>query len=191
MPQSPRHAPDVNSTELIGGREKRDIVIVDADPTWPATFETHRARITTALADVLNVGVEHIGSTSVPGLGAKPIIDILVTVEDITAEDDYLSPLLEAGYELRVREPAHRMVRTPGRDVHVHIVEIGDQQATDYLDLRDHLRRHPDDRALYERTKRALAQRDWDDVNEYADAKSDVIAQILERARNARVKSTP
>ena len=80
--------------------------------------------------------MEHVGSTSVPGLAAKPIIDILLVVPDITAEEDYLDQLLASGYQLRAREPGHRLVRTPARDVHVHILEVGHPDIDDYLVLR-------------------------------------------------------
>ena len=133
-----------------------------------------------------SISVEHIGSTSVPGLAAKPILDIVVTVADITAEEDYLDPLLRAGYELRVREPGHRLVRTPARDVHVHVYERDDPAVDAHLLLRDHLRSDADDRARYERTKRALLSRRWEDSNDYADAKTDVIVALLARARAAR-----
>jgi GrpB-like predicted nucleotidyltransferase (UPF0157 family) len=93
---------------------------------------------------------------------------------------------LVAGYELRVREPGHRLVRTPARDVHVHVMRDGDPAATDYLLFRDQLRPDPEDRDLYERTKRALIEQDWRDMNAYADAKTDVIAGIKERARQSR-----
>lgn len=159
-------------------------MLVDYDPRWPAAYHEHERRIHAALGR--GVRVEHVGSTSVPGLAAKPIIDILVTVEDITAEEDYLPPLLDAGYELRVREPGHRLVRTPARDVHVHINQVGDQDAEDLLLLRDRLRSAPEDRDLYERTKRALLSQDWPDMNSYAAAKSAVIAQIKARAHQSR-----
>lgn len=177
-----RRRPDVTTTEMVGGREKRALVIADYDPTWPAAYAEHEQRIRDALGPVA-LEVHHIGSTSVPGLAAKPIIDVLVTVDDITAEEDYLAPLLDAGYELRVREPGHRMVRTPPRDVHVHILQAGDVAADDYLLLRDHLRATPEDRELYEQTKRSLLGTDWADMNDYADAKTPVIAAIKQRAR--------
>ncbi len=130
-----------------------------------------------------SVDIEHIGSTSVPGLAAKPIVDIAVAVADITAEEDYLDGLLAAGYELRVREPGHRLVRTPERDIHVHIYERGNEAIDEYLLLRNHLRSDAADRALYESTKRALMTQQWDDMNAYADAKTDVILEIKARAR--------
>lgn len=106
-------------TALIGGVEKREIVIVDYDGSWPQKYEEHAKAIRNVLLDRLLM-IEHVGSTSVPGLAAKPIIDIDVIVADSSDEAAYL-PLLEAaGYELRVREPdwhEHRMMRTPGLDV--------------------------------------------------------------------------
>ena len=176
---------DVTEVELVGGVEKRDLVITDPDPSWPEIFEEHEERIRGALGAGARA-IEHIGSTSVPGLGAKPIVDILVTVDDITAEEDYLDPLLRAGYLLRVREPGHRLVRTSALDVHVHVLEVGDPAADDYLLLRDHLRDDPADRELYERTKRELVRFDWPDTNDYADAKTAVITQIKGRAASRR-----
>ena len=102
---------------------------------------------------------------------------------DIAAEQDHVEPLLAAGYVLRVREPGHRLVRTSERDVHVHLLQVGDQAAEDYLLFRDHLRADASDRALYEDTKRELTSRQWPDMNAYADAKTDVIEAIKARAR--------
>lgn len=172
------------TVELIGGTEKRDLVLVDYDPRWTETYAEHERRLYATLG--LAVQVEHTGSTSVPALAAKPIIDILITVEDITAEEDYLDQLLDAGYELRVREPGHRMVRTPARDVHVHIHQVGDQEAQDLLLFRDHLRSQPEDRDLYERTKRTLIDQDWPNMNAYAEAKTEVITDIKARARKSK-----
>ena len=183
--QTRRRRADVTEVVLVGGIEKRDLVIKDYDPMWPEAYATHRERITSALGERA-VAVDHIGSTSVPGLAAKPIIDVLVTVPDITAEEEYLDPLLSAGYELRVREPGHRMVRTPERDTHVHVLEANDPAALDHLLFRDRLRTHAQDRAAYERTKRDLVLRDWSDMNAYADAKTDIIESIKTRARAER-----
>ncbi|UZJ25440.1 GrpB family protein [Rhodococcus antarcticus] len=179
---SGRRRPDVVGVELVGGVEKRALVIVDADPSWPGIFADHENRVRIALGATART-VEHIGSTSVPGLAAKPIIDILVTVDDITAEEVHLDPLLRAGYQLRVREPGHRLVRTPALDVQVHVLEEGDPAGADHLLFRDRLRRHGGDRGLYERTKRDLVRSDWVDMNAYADAKTAVITQIKARAR--------
>ena len=134
-----RRRDDVTEADLIGGVEKRELFLAEHDTAWASEYAAHEARVRTAVGGTA-VEVEHIGSTSVAGLAAKPIIDILVTVPDITAEEDYLEPLVAAGYVLRVREPGHRMVRTEQRDVHLHILELDDPAAGEYLLLRDHLR---------------------------------------------------
>ncbi len=185
-----RRRPDVTTVELVGGVERLDLELHEHGDAWDRAYRDHRARIREAVA-AHDVVVEHIGSTAVPGLAAKPIVDIVVGVDDITAEEDYLEPLLAAGYELRVREPGHRLVRTPARDVHVHVYERDDPAVEDYLLLRDHLRSDDADRALYENTKRSLLSARWDDMNDYAAAKTDVILAIKERARAARRTATP
>ena len=174
----------MTEVDLVGGTEIRELEVVDHDEAWSAVYADHRDRLAAALRTA-DVDIHHIGSTSVPGLAAKPIVDIVVAVDDITAEEDYLVALIAAGYLLRVREPGHRLVRTPARDVHVHIYEKGADAVERYLMLRDRLRADPGDRELYAQTKRALITRGFDDMNAYSDAKTDVIAAILARARAA------
>jgi GrpB-like predicted nucleotidyltransferase (UPF0157 family) len=165
---------------LVGGIEKRRIVIADYDPGWPRRFELERERIQTALGAKALL-IEHVGSTAVPGLAAKPIVDIVVAVADV--EDESVKQALEsAGYELRVREPDHRMFRTPERDVHVHVWLASDPEVERHLRFRERLRAHAPDRAAYEALKRELAGRDWEDMNEYAQAKSALIDAIIEKA---------
>jgi len=183
MTDKPRpRRPDVSTVDIIGGAEQLDMQLHSYDARWVDIYLDHRRRIAEALPTA-PLGIEHIGSTSVPGLAAKPIIDILVTVDDITAEEDYLDALVAAGYELRVREPGHRLVRTPARDAHVHLFERNHPAVGEYLLFRDHLRTDATDRALYETTKRTLLARRWDDMNDYADAKTEVILAIKARAR--------
>jgi GrpB-like predicted nucleotidyltransferase (UPF0157 family) len=168
-------------TGLIGGAEKREIKLLDYDPEWPKKFESHAKRIAGALGRA-SLRIEHIGSTSVPGLAAKPIIDILVVVQDSADESAYLTQLEAAGYILRVREPEwheHRMFRTPEQDVHVHIYSSGCPEIERVLTFRDRLRLNRDDRTCYEQTKRALAMQEWADMNAYADAKTEVVESIL------------
>ena len=166
---------------LVGPRESGPVTLVEYDATWPARFREHRRRIATALGGRAR-GIEHIGSTSVPGLAAKPIVDVLVTVDDPDDEAAYLPALLAAGYELRVREPGHRMVRPPAHDANVHVWAAGSDEERRYLAFRDRLRRSAGDRARYEAVKRSLAGRDWPSRDHYARAKSDVVAEILGRA---------
>jgi GrpB-like predicted nucleotidyltransferase (UPF0157 family) len=168
---------------LIGGREKSAIVIADYDPRWPQRFEAEAVRIRRALG-ARALRIEHIGSTAVPGLAAKPIIDILVGVDDPDDASDLRPRLERSGYELRVREPGHLMFRTPARDVHVHVWRDSDPEVKRHLRFRDRLRSSPADRAAYEHLKRNLARREWSDMNEYADAKSGLIGAILARGRH-------
>jgi GrpB-like predicted nucleotidyltransferase (UPF0157 family) len=169
---------------LIGGVEKRDIRINDYDPAWPERFRGHAERITRHLGDGA-LGIEHVGSTSVPGLAAKPVVDILVVVQDSANEDAYLPQLEAAGYVLRVREPdweQHRMFRTPELDVHVHALSPRSREVERLLAFRDRLRVDSHERQVYEATKRMLASRSWPDMNAYAEAKTEVIEQILANA---------
>lgn len=171
-------------TTLIGGRERREIRIVDYDPDWPEKFQSQAGMIASALGGSA-LRIEHIGSTSVPGLAAKPIVDILVVVADSTDESAYLPQLEAAGYVLRVREPdwhEHRMFRTPDKDVHIHIYSTGCPEIRRNLSFRDRLRRNIDDRRRYEQTKRDLAKQQWSDMDGYANAKSDVIESIIAAA---------
>lgn len=175
--------------ELIGGREKRAIEIVAYDPAWPRSFEAERAKVVRALGPAA-LRVDHVGSTAVPGLAAKPIVDIQLSVAD-PAVETYLPALEAAGYLLRVREEGHRMLRTPDLGVHLHVCAGGSEWEQRQLLFRDWLRVDAADRRLYEHTKRLLARRDWADMNDYADAKSEVIEAILARAAQWRAAAQP
>ena len=173
---------------IIGEIESPTIVIADYDPAWQGRFRQEEARIRAALGEAA-LWVEHIGSTSVPGLAAKPIVDILLVVEDSANEASYVPALQEAGYVLRVREPdfhEHRMFRTPQKDVHVHVFSTGSPEIERYLLLREHLRENEEDRELYARTKRELASREWPSMQHYAEAKTGVIEGIIARAAARR-----
>ncbi len=172
-------------TELIGGVEAPAVVIVPYRQEWPETVGRHRARIAAALGAGA-VGIDHIGSTAVPGLAAKPVVDILVVVANSADEDSYLPAMERAGYVLRVREPdfeEHRMFRTPERDVHVHVLSVGSPEIERYLRLRDALRAAPFLRARYQALKQNLAAQDWQDMNAYAQAKSGMIETIIQWSR--------
>jgi GrpB-like predicted nucleotidyltransferase (UPF0157 family) len=172
---------------LIGALESAVIEVVDYDPDWARRFTREAGRIAAALGDQRR-RIEHIGSTAVPGLAAKPIIDILLVVGDAADEESYLPALEAAGYVLRVREPTffeHRMLRTPEKDVHVHVFSPDSPEIERYLMLREWLRQDEADRELYACTKRRLATRDWPTMQHYAEAKSEVIEAILARAAAA------
>jgi len=164
---------------LVGGPEAVERISIAAyDPAWPARFERERVRIVAALGESAR-SIEHIGSTAVPGLAAKPIVDIMVELDDPDDDARYREALESVGYGLRVIEAGHRMYRTSDRDVHLHLWRTGSADIPRHLDFRDRLRESDEARRLYERTKRDLAARPWADTNDYADAKSAVIAQIM------------
>ena len=173
--------------EVIGGRVRHDgpIVLADYDEHWPVRFEREAQRIRAALG-VRTLLLEHAGSTSVPGLAAKPIIDIVLAVPDSTDEEAYVPPLEAQGYALRIREPdwyEHRLLWKEDPRVNLHVFSEGCVEIERMLAFRDHLRVNDADRQLYERTKRELAAREWAYVQDYADAKSDVVEEIILRAR--------
>jgi GrpB-like predicted nucleotidyltransferase (UPF0157 family) len=175
------------SREVLVGApaEQVPVVLVEYDQTWPQRFDREQGSIEGALGRRA-LSVEHIGSTSVPGLVAKPIIDICLVVEDSSDEPAYVPDLEAAGYELRVREPdwhEHRMLRTAARDVHVHVFTVGSPEIDRHLAFRDWLRTNKGDRELYASTKRELAERDWPTMQHYAEAKTDVVEAILVRAQ--------
>ncbi|HEY6331069.1 MAG TPA: GrpB family protein, partial [Blastocatellia bacterium] len=160
------------------------ILVVDYDPQWPALFRIHDERIISALGDRA-LQVEHMGSTSVPGLAAKPVIDVLVAVKDSADEGSYAPALISAGYELRIREPEwyeHRMFKGSSPEANVHVFSIGCEEIDRVLTFRDRLRTNASDRDLYARTKLELVRHKWKYVQEYADAKSQVVAEIMAHA---------
>jgi GrpB-like predicted nucleotidyltransferase (UPF0157 family) len=163
------------------------VVLVEYDPEWPRLFALEATRICAALGERA-LQLEHVGSTSVPGLAAKPIIDIVLVVAESADEAAYVPALEAAGYVLRIREPdwfEHRVLKGPDPNVNVHVFSAGCAEIERMVLFRDWLRRDTADRELYERTKRALARREWQYVQHYADAKSEVVESILARARSS------
>lgn len=169
---------------MLGG----PVTLLEYDPSWPTLFEREAARIRTVLGDQVRL-LEHVGSTSVPGLAAKPIIDIVLVVPDSSHEPAYVPPMEAAGYVLRIREPEwfeHRLFKGPDTSTNVHVFTLGSPEVARMLAFRDWLRSHDDERRLYERAKRELAARDWKYVQHYADAKTEVVEGIIARAQAAR-----
>jgi GrpB-like predicted nucleotidyltransferase (UPF0157 family) len=176
---------EIRAARVGGPPSPGRVVLVDYDPGWPAAFARESERVRAALGEEA-LAVEHVGSTSVPGLAAKNVIDILVVVPDSADEPVYVPPLEAAGYPLHIRERGwyeHRMLR--GRDprVNLHVFSHGCPEIERMLRFRDWLRAHREDRDRYERTKRALAAREWKYTQHYADAKTEVVEAILAKAR--------
>jgi GrpB-like predicted nucleotidyltransferase (UPF0157 family) len=142
------------------------------------------ARIRAALG-CRAVQVEHAGSTSVPGLAAKPIIDIVLAVPDSSDEQAYVPALEAAGYVLRAREPGwfeHRMFKGPDTDINLYVFTVGAAEIDRMLLFRDWLRTHDADPEAYLQVKRDLARRTWRHVQHYADAKTVIVEEIIARA---------
>jgi len=161
------------------------VAVVPYDRTWPRRFGDLRRRLAAELGPVA-VRIEHVGSTAVPDLAAKPIIDVQISVGDVEAEATYVAGIERVAAPLRSREPGHRYFRPAGdslRFVHVHVCDAGSKWERDHLLFRDYLRAHPHARDTYGRIKRELATRYGDDRLAYTDAKSDFILDTLDEAR--------
>ncbi len=160
------------------------ITLVDYDPEWPSLFEREERRIRAILGDKV-LRLEHTGSTSVPGLAAKPCIDMTMIIPDSSDESTYVPALEAAGYVLWIREPdwhEHRVFKGPDTNVNLHVFSPGGPELERMVGFRDWLRTHDEDRDLYERTKRELAAKEWQYVQNYADAKTTVVEEIIARA---------
>ena len=165
------------------------VYLAPYDPAWPSLFTRLAKQIHEALGDAILL-LEHVGSTSVPGLSAKPIIDMVLAVADSSDESSYVKPLEEKGYTLRIREPdwyEHRLLKPPEVEGNLHVFSAGCKEIERMLLFRDWLRIHADDRLLYEETKRELAARTWKYTQNYADAKAEVVQEILARARRSQI----
>ena len=175
---------------VVGPPPIQPILIVESDPAWPSVFEELAGRIRAALGDRV-LDLQHVGSTSVPGLAAKPIVDIDLTVADSSDESAYIEPLESIGYEFRIREPAwhqHRCLFLADPKSNLHVWSPGSPEAIRHRMFRDWLREHPHDLALYADAKRRSAA----DSNEAAEEvmaynlrKQPVIRDILDRMFHA------
>jgi GrpB-like predicted nucleotidyltransferase (UPF0157 family) len=160
------------------------ITLVESDPSWPILFDREAVRVRRVLGPAV-VRLEHAGSTSVPGLVAKPVIDLILVVLSSADEPSYVPALTAAGYRLVIREPdwfEHRLFKGPDTDINMHVFPDGADEIGRMLRFRDRLRADEQDRELYARTKRVLAAQQWRHVQHYAEAKSEVVQQIMERA---------
>ncbi|MFH1277298.1 MAG: GrpB family protein [Candidatus Eisenbacteria bacterium] len=173
----------------IGARKPHNgpVELVPYDPGWPTQFSLQANRIRSALSGKV-ILLEHVGSTSVPGLSAKPVIDMVLAVSNSADEPSYVPQLEAQGFVLRIREPDwfdHRLLKAPDIEGNLHVFSGGCDEIERMLTFRDWLRVHEPDRLLYEKTKRELAARTWKDVQNYADAKSEMIQEILMRAQGS------
>jgi GrpB-like predicted nucleotidyltransferase (UPF0157 family) len=182
----PDERDDYMSAVTIGARTRVDgpIHLAEPDPAWPEIYEREADHVRRALGERVLL-LEHAGSTSVRGLPAKPIIDMVLAVADSADEPAYVPALEAAGYVLRIREPdwhEHRLFRGPGAPINLHTFTGGSSEIRRMLAFRDWLRTHDDERDLYLQTKRELAARHWTYVQDYADAKGEIVEAIIARA---------
>ena len=171
----------MTSPDFADGR----VNLVDYDPAWAQQYAELADVVRGALGDRVLL-LEHCGSTSVPGLAAKPVIDMLLLVADPADEAAYVPDLEAAGFPFRLREPEwheHRLFRRDAPQVNLHVFGVGSSEAERMLLFRDRLREHAGEREAYEAAKRELAARTWEKVQDYADAKSEVVEGIIARAR--------
>jgi len=173
----------------IGGLRLHNapIQLLEYSSEWPVLFRREAERVRAILGERV-LQLEHVGSTSVPGLAAKPIIDMVLAVADSVDEPRYVPAMEAAGYVLRIREPdwhQHRLFKGPDTDINLHVFSLGCPEIDRLLLFRDWLRNHDADRDYYERSKRELAKRIWKCVQNYADAKTSVVEEIVARAREA------
>ena len=188
-PSRPVSRDDEIRSVTIGEPTRADgpIHLADYDPAWPALYEREAARLRSVLGERV-ILLEHAGSTSVPGLSAKPVIDMVLAVADTTDEAAYVSALEGYDYVLRGREPEwhqHRLFRRTDPRVNLHVFTIGCREIPRMLSFRDHLRSDDPDRLLYEGKKQELAQQTWKYVQHYADAKSAIVEEIIGRTSAA------
>jgi GrpB-like predicted nucleotidyltransferase (UPF0157 family) len=166
-------------------RSSEPVVVVEYRAEWPALFESWRGRLLRALGEAA-IRIEHVGSTAVPGLAAKPVVDVLVAVRDVGAVDEYRPAIERAGVPFRVRESDHALFRPddgPARVVHVHVCSAGSQWERDHLLFRDYVLAHPEAAAEYARLKHDLARRFGDDRLAYTDAKTGFVLDALDAAK--------
>ncbi|MET8463195.1 GrpB family protein [Micromonospora zamorensis] len=178
-------SPEQVDAGLVGDppRTWESVVIEEYDRAWAQRFSAVRSSLTEALGALI-IAVEHVGSTAVPGLAAKPVIDIDLVIEDTAEESRYLPALERLGYRLVLREPwwhGHRMLLSAAEDVNLHVWPQGAPEPVRHRLFRDWLRSHPQDRELYAATKRRLAQDTAHRPRDYSLAKNDVIDEIYAR----------
>lgn len=159
------------------------VEVVAPDPAWLESYAITRERVCGALGERV-LAINHVGSTAVPGLWAKPMIDIDLTVANSADEDAWLPDLEAAGFVLRVREPdweEHRLVRGREPASNVHVFSPGAREPQRHLKFRDWLRSHPEDRDLYAVAKREVAAQGFTDAMLYNNAKAWCVYDLYER----------
>jgi GrpB-like predicted nucleotidyltransferase (UPF0157 family) len=171
------------------------VMVRPYDPAWPAMFEVEAAALTGVLGPWITGGVHHVGSTAVPGLVAKPIIDIMVGVADLESSRPCLELVagLDYCYAPHRADVMHWFCKPdPSRRTHhLQLVPTGSERFTAVLGFRDHLRAHPEDAGAYGRLKVELAAEHRLDREAYTEAKSGMVADIVRKVSDGRRRGRP
>ncbi|MEU3015956.1 GrpB family protein [Nocardiopsis sp. NPDC007018] len=178
---------DPMARNLVNGRVR----LSDPDPKWPYLFRQEESRIRGALGDRV-LTLEHVGSTSVPGLAAKPCVDLVMTVADSADESAYLPDLERVGYALVIAEPdwfEHRVLKGPNVNLNLHVFGAGCEEVDRMRLFRDYLAADAGARERYTAVKRELSERTWKRIQDYADAKSDIVTELLAEAEAWRART--
>ena len=169
----------------VGSERPNDPIAIEPyDPAWPQRFDEMRGRLAAALGPIA-LRIDHVGSTAVPGLAAKPVIDIQISVADVEDEATYKDAIESQGFGLRWIEPGHRYFRPPpglSRLSQVHVYSVGSEGERAHLLFRDYLRAHAEAASEYEALKRRLAAEHREQRIAYTDAKGPFIEGALVRA---------
>ncbi|NYG55842.1 GrpB family protein [Nocardioides perillae] len=168
----------------VGAPPPRLVTVVPYDPAWPEAYEQVAARVRSALGDAV-LTLEHVGSTAVPGLAAKAVVDVDLTVADPADEASWLPPLERAGFVLRVREPGwdeHRVLTLESPVTNLHVWPPGAPEPARHVLFRDWLRRDAVDREAYAALKLALGRRGFTDGMDYNNHKAALVYDVYERA---------
>ncbi|MFE1167284.1 GrpB family protein [Nocardiopsis sp. NPDC058789] len=182
-----RVATDPMARNLVNGRVR----LSEPDPKWPYLFRQEESRVRSALGDRV-LSLDHVGSTSVPGLAAKPCVDLLMVVADSADEPAYLPDLEKAGYSLVIAEPdwfEHRVLKGPSVNLNLHVFSEGCEEVDRMRLFRDYLTADAGARERYTAVKRDLSERTWKRIQDYADAKSDIVLELLAEAEAWRALS--
>ena len=175
-----------------GRKMGRKVVLTSHNPAWIEQYEAEAAQLTAVFQPIL-VAMHHIGSTAVPGIKAKPIIDIMIVVTEITAVDAFIQPMADLGYISKGENgiPGRHYFRKGSDEHHTHHVHVYAENHPEidrHLDFRDYLRHHPAVATAYSQLKESLAQQYVADVSQYTESKTPFILEIENKVRLWRQK---
>jgi GrpB-like predicted nucleotidyltransferase (UPF0157 family) len=170
----------------ISKRDKRIVGVVSYNSNWKKMYKEESEKIKNVLSDII-IDIHHVGSTAIPGIKAKPVIDILVEVKDIEAVDRYNHKMKDLGYEVMGEYGIlkRRFFRKGGnnRTHHIHIFQAGNEEIERHINFKEYLIAHPDKARVYSKLKEELANKYTYDVENYTNSKSDFIKEIDKKAK--------